>query len=86
MTAQTSLYGRLTVDPQPHQPRPGTAMTSAKLAVELPCKEDPEGKATWWVGFINIAILPRVSTITDTPSRSRFRIGCSKKAVYEPYP
>ena len=52
MTAQTSLYGRLTVDPQPHQTRTGTAMTSAKLAVDLPCKEDPEGKATWWVSLL----------------------------------
>jgi single-stranded DNA-binding protein len=52
MTAQTSLYGRLTVDPQPHQTRTGTAMTSAKLAVDLPCKEDPEGKATWWVSLV----------------------------------
>ena len=52
MTAQTSLYGRLTVDPQPHQIRTGTAMTSAKLAVDLPCKEDPEGKATWWVTLL----------------------------------
>ena len=51
MTAQTSLYGRLTVDPQAHQTRTGTAMTSAKLAVDLPCKEDPEGKATWWVSL-----------------------------------
>ena len=52
MTAQTSLYGRLTVDPQAHQTRTGTAMTSAKLAVDLPCKEDPEGKATWWVSLL----------------------------------
>lgn len=52
MTAQTSIYGRLTADPQPHQTRTGTAMTSAKMAVDLPCKEDPEGKATWWVSLL----------------------------------
>jgi len=52
MTAQTSVYGRLTVDPQSHQTRTATAMTSAKLAIDLPCKEESEGKATWWVSLV----------------------------------
>lgn len=52
MTVQTSIYGRLTVDPQTHKTRTGTAMTSAKLVIDVPCKEEPEGKATWRVSLM----------------------------------
>ena len=52
MTAQTSVYGRLVADPTQHQTKTGTAMTTARLAVDLPCKDDAEGKATWWVSVL----------------------------------
>ncbi len=52
MTAHASIYGRLVAEPTQHQTKTGTAMATARLAVDLPCKDDDEGKATWWVSVL----------------------------------
>ncbi|QPR28567.1 single-stranded DNA-binding protein [Edwardsiella hoshinae] len=52
MTAQISAYGRLVADPQARTTSTGTPMTTARLAVSLPCHAAQDGQATFWLGVV----------------------------------
>ena len=55
MSAQLAAYGRLVADPRPIETRSGKAMTAARLAVSVECREDGAGETgeeTLWLSVL----------------------------------
>lgn len=55
MTVQIAAYGRLAADPRPIQTRSGTAMTTARIAANIPDRTqgaDDGAEATLWLGVV----------------------------------
>ena len=53
MSAQIAAYGRLVSDPRPIETRSGKAMTAARLAVSVECRDGGEtGEETLWLSVL----------------------------------